>query len=423
MRQGVLRLDLAQRAALRWAGLVALSSRALVVAVGVVAVLLHGTGGSDSQDVGGVSQPFGRVGDLLVATTSHWDSGYYHAISLVGYEPYPESAAFFPLYPLTIHLLRPAADVAAGSDTGATVIAGVFLSCLAFVAALYLLHRLVELDFGAAAARRAVVLVAVFPTAFFFSAVYTESLFLALTLATVYAARRGRWALAGVAGALASATRNQGVLLLLPLALILLYGPREDRGPRPGLGWRPRYRPSLGDAGWLALVPLGLAAYFGYLWIVFGDPLTVLDAQREVWKRHLVIPVVGLGQGLDDAVWALRNVKNGISPITDWPTRAALTDLGFLAAATVATVGAVRRLPLAYSAYAVAAIVFALASVPDEGRDHLQSIPRYVLVVFPLFIWLALWTASPRRWWLAVGVSVGLLAFYTALFATFHWVA
>ena len=80
-------------------------------------------------------------------------------------------------------------------------------------------------------------------------------------------------------------------------------------------------------------------------------------------------------------------------------------------------------MPVAYSAYAVAAIVLPLASVPDEGREHLQSIPRFLLVVFPLFIWLALWTDTPRRWWLTLGVSVGLLAFYTSLFATFHWVA
>ena len=169
------------------------------------------------------------------------------------------------------------------------------ISCLAFVAALYLLHRLVELDCGRRlrAGRWPVV---VFPTAFFFSAVYTESLFFALSLGAVYAARRGRWTVAGVAAA--SLGHSQpGVLLLLPLALMLLYGPRADRPPMPSRGWRPRYRLSIADAGWLPLVLAGIAAYCAYMWGAFGDPLRPFEVQREVWPRHLVVPLVGAGRG------------------------------------------------------------------------------------------------------------------------------
>jgi hypothetical protein len=400
-----------------------LLSRLFVVAVGVVAVLLFGTERSDSWDIGGFSQPFSRLGDLLVATTSHWDSVFYAAISLDGYETYPERPAFFPLYPLTIHLLRPLVDPVLASEQGATLATGVVTSCLACFVALYLLHRLVELDFGDAVARRAVILTAVFPTSFFLSAVYTEALFLALSVAAVYAARRGRWPAAGLLGALAAATRVQGVLLALPLSLLALYGPREDRPPTPGVGWRPRYRPGRTDAGWLLLVPLGLVAFCAYLWIVLGDPLASFQAHTDLWHRHLVFPAVAAVQGGLDALWALSNVHDGVSPITDWLTRAALTDLGFLAFGLVASVGALRRLPTAYSAYAIAGIVLALSSVPDNQHDRLMTFPRIVVALFPLFIWLALWARTPRRWLLTVSLSLVLLAFYAGLFATFHWVA
>ncbi len=80
-------------------------------------------------------------------------------------------------------------------------------------------------------------LVAFFPMAFFFSAVYSESLFLALSVGCIWQARTGRWAWAGVLGGLAAAERNSGVMLVVPVVLLFLYGPREDAvAARPGVG-------------------------------------------------------------------------------------------------------------------------------------------------------------------------------------------
>ncbi len=100
------------------------------------------------------------------------------------------------------------------------------ISLVALAVALFLLHRLVSLDFGEEIATTTVLLVAFCPVSFFLSAVYTESLFLALSVGSIYAARRERWMLCGALGFLAALSRNGGIALILPTAIIYLYGPR-----------------------------------------------------------------------------------------------------------------------------------------------------------------------------------------------------
>src|SRR5437764_744396 len=174
-------------------------------------------------------------------------------------------SAFFPLYPLMVAVLRPL--------TGSAVVAGIAISLSALLVALTILHRLATLEIGAEAAGAAVLLVAVFPAAYCFSAVYSESLFLALSVGAIYAARVDRWAWAGTLGMLAASSRSAGVVLVVPLALMYLYGPR---GPAP-TGRRTRsLRPCFGlraDALWIGLVPVGLGAFMVYLGATGGDPL------------------------------------------------------------------------------------------------------------------------------------------------------
>src|SRR5207244_3847982 len=136
-----------------------------------------------------------------------WDSVYYVQIAQDGYTN-AKQAGFFPLYPHVIGVL------------GAPIITGVLLSLVAFAAALVLFDRLAVLETGSAlVARRSVWLLALFPASLFFSAVYTEGLFLALSVGAFLAARSGRWAWAGILGGLTAATRNVGVVLLVPLVV------------------------------------------------------------------------------------------------------------------------------------------------------------------------------------------------------------
>ena len=245
-----LRADPAHMAAVRDSWHALCWSRLLVWAAGVGTLVGFGWGPlRGAFNPPGLTRGFGPLGDLLAAPAARWDASWYLVIAHYGYRPdlgpfTASRSAFFPLYPLGLRGL---------SDLGLPpVLAGVLISLVAFALALYGIHRLVTLDLHLAhpsTARLAVLLTAFAPMAFFFSAVYTESLYLALSVGVFWFARHGRWMWVGLLGALAAATRSTGVLLVLPALLLYLHGPREDRPPElPGVR-RYRLRADLRGSG------------------------------------------------------------------------------------------------------------------------------------------------------------------------------
>ena len=264
---------------------------------------------------------------------------------------------------------------------------------------------------------------ALFPMSFFFSAVYSESLFLALSIGAVYAARRERWMWAGLLGMLAATTRSAGVLLLVPLAMIYLWDVA-----RPSLRTR---RPLRADALWLSLVPLGLALFCALLALGGHDPLApfqrpggLVSLVRGPLRRAPGTALVAAWQG------ARQLLSGAREPVyfTAWGgdpflgARHNIELFAWLVLALVATAGVLRRLPAAYGAYVVAALALPL-SYPVAPQP-LMSLPRFVAVLFPLAIWLALWMTgrAARERIVLAGFAVGL-AIYTGIFATWHWVA
>jgi hypothetical protein len=319
---------------------------------------------------------------------------------------------------------------------GSDLIAGVLISLISFGIALVLLYRLVAVEIGAEVARVAVMLIAFCPMAYFFSAVYAEALFLALSVGCILQARMGRWLLAGLLGALAAAARNSGVTLVVPIVLMFLYGPRADRVP---IGWlettpaerarsrlrriMPRYRvtPSL---AWALLVPVGLATYILVLALATGNGLAPFHAQ-QVWFRHFAGPFGGIWDGGVAAWEGLRQLMHGPPPPVYFgqaggdPLVVAGQNLmlfGFMVVGALALVGVFRRLPFAYGAYCLVALALPL-SYPVTPQP-LMSLPRYEVVLFPLFVWGAWWLTDPALATLAV-----LLGLFTAEFATWRFVA
>jgi hypothetical protein len=389
-------------------------SRLLVWTAAVVAVALFGLSArAEDFDPAGLTTPYGATGDALAAPLARWDSVWFMAIASEGYGAGAREA-FFPLYPLLVRV--------AGAPLGSALVGGALVSTALLAVALVLLHRLVALDHDRAVARNAVVVTALFPMSFFFSAVYSESLFLALSIGAVYAARRERWAWAGALGLLAATTRSAGVLLLVPLAMIYLWDVR-----RPSLR---TMRPLRADALWLLLVPLGLIAYCGFLGLGGHDPLAPFHAQ-EVWFRSFAGPFVGAWDGLVAAVQGARQLLSGAREPVYFTAaggdpfvvaRHNIELLVWLVLALAAVAGVLRRLPAAYGAYVVAALALPL-SYP-VGPQPLMSLPRFVAVLFPLAIWLALWmTGRVARERLVVAAFAIGLAVYSAIFATWHWVA
>ena len=373
-------------------------SRLLVLGVAVLAsVGVEESLNRRRFDAPGLTHPFDGVAELLLSPLAHWDAVWYLSIAWNGYGATGVDAAFFPLYPLLVFL----AGGAAGS-AGALLVASYVVSLGAFLGALYLLHRLVELELGRSYARPVLLLVAFFPAALFFGAPYSESLFLLVSVGTFYAARSERWAWAGVLAAGASATRSAGILLLVPLAI---------------LWWQSRGR-RIRDAAWLGLAPLGLAAYTLYLWASQGDAFAYLGLQ-EAWDRDFAGPFGGVFAGFSAAWGALGDLGEG--GVAGELARRNVVDFGFFAFAAVAAVGVWRRLPAAYGAYVLAALALPL-SFPVEN-EPLMSIGRFVAVLFPVFMWLALVCEERRVTERALAVSGVLLGLLTTWFASWQWVA
>jgi len=386
-----------------------LASRLIVWGAGLLALASFGrkTSVFSAMDPGHLTAPFrSAAANFALAPAARWDSAWYLQIAHSGYSTKPASA-FFPMYPLLIRV----ASLAFGS----ALLAGTMISVAAMGAALYLLYLLARLDLSDEQARTTVMLVAFFPTSFFLSAVYTEALFLMLSIGAIYAARTSRWAWAGALGGLAAATRSGGVLILLALVWLYLYGPRTDGKTEAGRRWL-----------WLALVPAGLLAYMGYLALAHHAPLAPFQAEA-VWGRQFAGPLGGLIKALEAAPLDLRlgvtgkSVVVGAADPISWTTHN-LVDLTFVAFAAAGLALAWRRVPSAYLVYALALLVQAL-SYPT-AREPLVSFPRYVLAMFPLFMGWGAWLGErPRLSRRVISGSALLLAAFSGLWAMWAWVA
>jgi dolichyl-phosphate-mannose-protein mannosyltransferase len=345
-----------------------------------------------------------RLHDLGYFTDiwARWDSDFFVRIAQNGYDD--ASAAFHPLYPALIAVLGRA-------FFGHYILAGLVVSLLCCLGSFVLLHRLAEERLGTEGATRSVLYLAVFPTALFLQAVYSESLFLLLVLASFALAERNRFAGAGVAAGLAILTRAAGLALLPALAL---------------LAWR--HRDHLRAFAGVALAVPVAAIYPLVLWQQLDDPWAFTDAQDR-WHRHTshAGPLGGIWDGLVAGWRGLEQfvVGHGTNVPGANPMHAAAENvqaLAFLALFLALTVVAWRRLGAPYGLFAAFSLAIPL-SYPSS-RWPLLSLPRFGLVIFPLFLALAMVTATrPRLHTAVVACSALFLGIAVVQWALWQWVA
>lgn len=338
-------------------------------------------------------QPWYTGAPRLIDASWRWDAGWYRSIIVSGYawNGVNSNVAFFPLYPL---LVRATLVVA---PAGWIWYAGVLLNQVAFFGALIAVWLYAEHRAGRDVARRTLYLLCIFPTALFFSAAYTEALFLLATAAAFAFWQRDRFGSAGVAGFLASLDRGFGVFLA-PAGLIYLW--QHRRLPLRALVPR---------AAALLLVPAGLGSFMLYLWARFGDPLLFLKAQ-SFWSHSRVFPLLSLYRALD---FYLRHPAHSVFYLMDL-----LNAVAMLLALVFALV-IIRRDPA--GAIYVLLTVLSVLSAPVDAFG-LQSGARYAAVFFPLFVPLAVWS---RRRWLLVLLTLAFLPLnilLTGLWAQWYWV-
>jgi Mannosyltransferase (PIG-V) len=389
-------------------------SRVAIVVVAVFAALSAGEvvkRDASKFDVPAITAPLGGFGEIATAPLARWDAVWYLSIANYGYESADSPRhAFFPLYPL---LARGVGELG-GGGVAATLLGAYAVALAAFLLALVLLYRLTVLELGRRAAWPALLLLCTFPASLYFGAPYAESVFLLCSVGAFYAARTGSWAWAGVAGAGASATRSAGVLLLLPLVVLYL----QQSGRRFRL-----------DFLWLALAPVGLVAYAAYLGFAYGDPLSFSHVQ-EFWNRDFAGPLVGVWDGAGAAFDGVRQLLSGAREPVYFeaaggdPFRVAAQNVvlfGFLCFAIAGAVGVLRRLPLAYGLYVVAALMLPL-SYPVAAQP-LMSLPRFVAVLFPIFMWLGAYCEERRLTDRVAVASAVVLGLFVSQFASWQWVA
>ncbi len=321
---------------------------------------------------------------LLLAVWGRWDAVHYLNIATHGYQG--TDMAFFPLYPLLIRIL--------GTLVGNHLIAGLLISNACFFFGLLFLYKLLEREFDRPVARRAIFYVSIFPTAVFFSAVYTESLFFTLTVASFYYLRQHRWWLAGAIGCFAAMTRVEGVLLAIPFAIewYLVYRTAPKRGLFGLLG--------------AALIPCGLFVYMAYLWVLRADPLYFSHVQIH-WHRHLAMPWVSIVNSIAKIVHATSAQTIANQSL----------ELAFTALMIGVLIGGWKSLRPPYIAY------MGLSILVPISTSSLMSMPRFALVLFPMFAILGRWGERPWVNNVILAFSLPLLGLFTVLFADWYWVA
>ena len=323
----------------------------------------------------------GPGGNLFLRTFDRWDAAWFTRIVEHGYST-PQSAAFFPVYPLLVK----AVTFVVRSD----VAAGMLVSLASAAGAAVLLERVARRHLGAGGARTAVVLLALYPFAFVFTAVYSDALFLFFVLLAFDAAERQRVLLAGVAAALAVDTRALGLALVPPLVLLL------------------RRR------SWtLALVPAALGGWMLYLHEHFGDAFAFSHAEQRYWQRQTPSP---------GALWrAAHTMETEVanllfhlpSPGPDgYPAYIGIAvygviDLFCLVAAVWLSAVAWRRFGAPLGLYSLGTL--AIVVLTPAVDQPLESLPRFLLADFPLFLALAaLVERRPRARELVIGSFAAL---------------
>jgi Mannosyltransferase (PIG-V) len=299
----------------------------------------------------------------LAETFAVWDSGWYFDIASRGYYFNPDgqsSVAFFPLYPLLVRL----AASPFGDSPAAIWVAAIGVSGASFFGSLIALHQLSERLTGSReAARRTILYIAVFPFSIYFTRVYTEALFLLLTVLSVRAAHESRWLWAGIIGALATLTRPNGILIALPLLIMAC-------GGRPS--WRTFGRRIVA----LALIPTALTGYSAYVYSLSGNPLAWLTVQRH-WRyslghmphRHLLGSLSAIEeQGVYS--WLLHSET---APLDFFYVLIALLFLALIP-------GVIRKFGLAAGVYVLVSLL-----IPLSG-NVLVGVGRYASVLFPVFM-------------------------------------
>ena len=325
---------------------------------------------------------------LVMNQFAKWDSPHYMYIAQNGYVNQGDPAnfiVFFPLYPMLVRLIT--------FDFAYINLSGLIISNVSSIIAAIYLFKLAKLDSNDSLAKKAVLYLSVFPTAYFLSAVYTESLFLASAIASLYYARNAKWPLAGFTGLLASLTRIAG-LLLLPVLAVEYFHQKH---------WK--LKATNRKFLWISLPAIGFLSYLIINYVVTGGFFTFMEVERVHWYQTLD-PIGGF-QG----AYGWFGIDLFPQSLTLGYAQVAFAAFGL----SMVLVSLKAKLRPSYQVYLL------LTWMLSVSTGLWISVPRYVLTMFPIFITLALYSRKNIVTFAITAISSAALVFFTWLFATGLW--
>lgn len=327
---------------------------------------------------------------------ANFDGEHYIQIARLGYQPL--EYFFFPIYPLMISLV----NWVVGYNLSSFVSIGIVFSVILSFFSLHYLYKLARLDHDIETSRWIIISLLIFPTSFYFQLVYTESLFLFLCVTSFYFARRSKWAIAGILGAIASATRLIGVVMFAALLFEWF------------IQWRETKRPNFKGLLSISLIPTGLFLYMIFLFFATSDPLafyhnvSIFGEQRS--DHMVLLPQV-----------FYRYVFRIIPSLSDyWP----MTITIFLELATGVSFLLLSVVSFFKQRGSYAIFLIGGYLIPSLSGSF-SSFPRYAIVLFPAFMIIGKYLSNSSK---AVKIALVttftiLLSIFSIMFSRGYWIS
>jgi len=321
----------------------------------------------------------------LIWGWANMDGMHYLSIAQNGYFQYEQ--AFFPLYPLLIRFFI--------LFTGGNfLLSGLLVSHLFFIGSLVVLYYLLKLDYPSTKANWVIFLLLGFSTSFFFVSVYSESLFLFLTLCAVYFTRKKKWYMASFFALFAGATRLMGIFLVPLIAYEI---------------WKQKTKIRLINLFPLLISSLGLIFYMVYLKITVNDPLFFFHAQPAFGANRSGNKLIFLPQVI------FRYIKIFVTSTINYDYLIALFEFLMIIITIYILIKNIYKIRVSYQIFAW------LSLLTPTLTGSLSSIPRYILTIFPFFIALSLEKNLIKYIFLIINAS--LLIILTMYFFRGYFVA
>lgn len=350
--------------------------------------------GFDYVRVWNFVKPYQPVDSPLLYPHANFDGIHY--LSIAG-EGYKDNGRFFPLYPLAIHFTSFFAGT--GNPFGAIqFFTGLILSNIFFLINLFVLYRLVRLDYSDNIAKLSVLFLTVFPTSFFFGSIYSESLFLLLALLSFYYARKSSWLKSSIFALLLATTRLTGIIILPVLIIEFFQQNKKDF--------------SLQKALPLLMIPLGFLSFVFYNYFTWKDAFYFIKSHGDIANSRSVESIVLIPQTLFRYIKILFSLSPSVH---EWWI--AVLELGiFFFVVSLLFVAWKKKIHSSYILFSTLCFLLPTLSGTFTG------LPRYALTLFPIFITLAL-IKSKIVHFAYIGISIVLLFILFLLFSRGYYIA